>query len=296
MRLAFNKYLAITVTLLCFSNMSFAGTVKTINCGSGTYDYGDAGVSSNGTVYGEACHDTNRWQQLGGSGRNNPLEGDSGASSDADNENKGWSGETSQNANDKGDNGVTWRIKDSNDDWGRGELAQGDVVEFQFKVKRSNEGNHQFDQLKAWIDWNGNGTFDESENIIDEKWYKVADSFAAGNTTGNQLGGYNNDPLVRGNNGWNSIRNSDITISKITTAGIQIPFNNVVSDTWMRARIICENSLVANNDYTLSSIGYYHQGEVEDYKLKISQVPEPTTLLVFGSALFGLVLSRKKTQ
>jgi len=288
MRLTFNTYLAIATALLCFSHISFAGTVKTINCGSGTYDYGDANVSSNGTVYGEACHDTNRWQQLGGSGRNNPLEGDSGDHSDADNKNKGWSGETSQNAVDEGDNGVKWRIKDSGDNWGRGELAQGDIVEFKFVVKRSNEGNHQFDQLKAWNDWNGNGIFEDSENIIDKKWWKNDDRNDNLNANSSN---YNND--------LNSFNNSD-TWRKYYSE-ITVPLGAVIGDTWMRARIICENSLVTANDFTLSSIGYYHQGEVEDYKLAINkapvtQVPEPTTLIIFGSALFGLALSRKKTK
>jgi hypothetical protein len=293
MRLTFNKYLAITATVLCFSNISFASEV--ISCeskssnGTATFDYGDADVSNNGTVYGSACHDTNRWQQLGWTG-DGDLEGDTGLHSDSDNANAGWTGEQSQNAVDQGDNGVRWRIKDSGANWGRGELTQGDLVEFFFIVKRSNEGNHKFDQLKAWNDWNGNGIFEDSENIIDEKWYKNQDR--NGNLNANS--GNSNSDLPTDNNAdvWRKYY-SEITV----------PVNAVIGDTWMRARVICENSLVSANDYTLSSTGYYHQGEVEDYKLAINQafqpavtVPEPSTLFVFGSALIGLVLSRKKTK
>jgi hypothetical protein len=287
----FNKSLAISIALLCFANASFAGSVASCDTksSSGTiFDYGDATATATANSYGEACHDTNRWQQLGAAGQT--LEGDSGDDNSA---NVGWSGEGTQNPVDTGDNGVSWRVQSSDGSWptdfDNGELTQGDTVEFQFVVTRSNEGNHQFDQLKAWSDWNGNGTFEDSENIIDEKWYKVADTFAAGNNLGNQLGGTNNDPLVGG------VKNSGIT-EAIITVTTDIPYDAVIGDTWMRARIICENSLTEHDriNNLFYATGYYHQGEVEDNKLAINQVPEPTTILLFGSALIGLVLKRKK--
>ena len=294
MRLSFNKYLAITVTLLCFSNVSLAGEVV---CDANTsYDYGDA------TGYSEACHATNNWQQLG----ENPqqLAGDNRAANNDDS----WTSETSQNSVDGGDDGVLWRVQNADGSWtafGNEALTAGANVEFQFVVTRSNQGNHQFDQLKAWGDWNANGVFDDSEEITDQKWYKVADSFAAGNVAGdaNLYGnsGWNNDPLVNAGNN-NSIRNSGIT-SEILIVPIQIPTEAIINDTWIRARIICENSLThadRDNEVFLAT-GYYHQGEVEDYKVAVNKpsvtsVPEPTTLFVFGSALIGLVLSRKKAK
>ncbi|WP_448246001.1 PEP-CTERM sorting domain-containing protein [Thalassotalea agariperforans] len=301
MKLTIKKLFVVGITLLSVSNISYAGTVKSCNTG-GSYDYGDA------TGYGEACHDTNAWQQLGRATTKDDnkvvnridLQGDSGTTNDTISENRGWNAETSQKAKDQGDNGVRWRVKNTDgtwSSWGRDELAQGQTVEFKFVVQRSVEGNHQFDQLKAWVDWNGNGIFenDGSETLIDEKWYKVADSFAAGNTSGNQGGGYNNDSLVNGGV-HNSIRNSDVTITNVRVIK-QIPYDAAIEDVWLRARIICENSLThsdRNNNIFLPT-GYYHQGEVEDYKLAINHVPEPTTLLVFASALFGLMLNRKKS-
>jgi hypothetical protein len=288
MRLSFNKYLAITVTLLCFSNVSLAGEVV---CDANTsYDYGDA------TGYSEACHATNNWQQLGVVGNGEDLRGDNaGTSPDG-----GWTTETTQNSVDVGDNGVSWRVQNADGSWtafGNEALTAGANVEFQFVVTRSNQGNHEFDQLKAWGDWNDNGVFDDSEEIVDQKWYKVADSFAAGNVLGNESGGFNNDPLVRNGSANNTIRNSGIT-SEILIVSTQIPVDAVISDTWIRARIICENSLThadRDNNVFLAT-GYYHQGEVEDYKVAVTSVPEPTTLFVFGSALIGLVLSRKKSK
>lgn len=286
MRLNFNRYLAITVTLLCFSNVSFASSV--INCGSGTYDYGDADVSIDGTPYGEACHDTNRWQQLGTSD-GGELEGDTGDTSDADNENNGWTGEKSNESVDSGDNGVAWKVQNLDGTWpstfNSGELTPGAKVKFKFVVTRSNEGNHKFDQLKAWTDWNGDGTFDDSESIIDRKWYKDEIHGKMNKIDGSTVS-YNNDLNT----------NNSLDTKAVFKVTMHVPLDALLGNTWMRARVICENSLVQDNDYTLSSTGYYHQGEVEDYKVAINQVPEPTTLLVFGSALIGLVLSRKKAK
>lgn len=302
MRLNFNKYLVIAASLLCFSQSSFATSVTSCATKSATkiskgwnanFDYGDA------TGYGEACHDTNRWQQLGQTD-GDALKGDTGTGTSS---RGGWTEELSQNTVDTGDNGVTWRVQNSDGTWptefGTGELVAGANVEYQFVVTRSDEGNHVFDQLKAWNDWNGNGQFDDSEVIIDDKWYKIADTFAADNTAGNGAGGFNNDPLVRNGSKattWDTINNSGVT-EAIVTSIVQIPLDAVIGDTWIRARVICENSLTAHDrdNNILYATGYYHQGEVEDYQVAITQVPEPTTLLVFGSALIGLVLQRKKS-
>jgi len=292
MRLTFNKYLAITAALLCFSNVSFASSVVSCdsksNNGNATFDYGDATTSNDGTPYGEACHDTNRWQQLGYTG-DGKLEGDTGDAGDDANENDGWTGEESQNNVDLGDNGVRWKVQNADGSWpstfSRNELTAGANVKFEFIVKRSTEGNHIFDQLKSWSDWNGNGIFEDNEVIIDEKWQK----------------NHNRNDVLKANSGN---ANSDLGTdnnkiqSRLYYTQIQVPYHAVIGDTWMRARVICENSLTAydRNNNIFHSTGYYHQGEVEDYKVAINQVPEPTTLLVFGSALFGLALSRKKIK
>lgn len=306
MRFTFNKYLAITVTLLCFSNTSFAGSVMSCetkatnienNGGTATFDYGDATTNSDGTKsYSDACHRTNRWQQLGTTD-GDALKGDTGTGSS---KKGGWTNETTKNTVDEADNGVSWRVQNADGSWsafGNEPLIAGAKAEFQFVVIRSDEGNHQFDQLKAWGDWNDNGKFDADEVIVDKKWYKVADSFAAGNTVGNKLGGYNNDWLVRNGADKYTIRNSGIT-SETLIVPILIPSEHVISSTWIRARIICENSLSGDDrrNNIFMATDYYHQGEVEDYKVAVNQVPEPTTLLVFGSALVGLMLSRKKSK
>jgi hypothetical protein len=316
MRLNFNKYVAITVTLLCFSHVSFAGTVVECSTKDSSKDYGDATVDSKEVAYGEACHETNAWQQLGSAKITNPdydandpsssknisvdLEGE-GGTNDATSTNNGWNADFSQNDDtnkrnkDTGDNGVRWRV--ANDDgtfsgkYRQPELTQGQAVQFKFTVTRSNEGNHKFDELKVWVDWNGQDGFNNndigksgSEILYNAQWYKHQDKK---DYTNSNSGNANSDV---------SVDNNKDTYRRyiLETA---IPLDAMIGDTWMRARIVCENSLNSySEDMNLLATGYQDQGEVEDYKLTINQVPEPTTILVFGSALIGLVLSRKKTK
>ena len=68
---------------LASSHSAFAGSIS--NCTGGSGDYSDAPSS-----YGVACHDTNRWQQLGSSDAS--LFGDSISTND--NNNVGWTSES----------------------------------------------------------------------------------------------------------------------------------------------------------------------------------------------------------
>jgi hypothetical protein len=316
MRLSFKKYLVVTATLLCFSNFSLAGEVKTCAQKSGsTQDFGDATTTSSGATYGEACHETNAWQQLGvakiaAPTVNNPNKKVKVAlTGNQESTNTSWNAALSQSADttngngtvDTGDNGVTWRVKGTTD-WGRNaNITQGDILEFKFVVQRATSGNHEFDELKAWVDWNGNGSFanDKSETLINEKWYKV-DQHGGLNLDGTTKS-YNNDWKVLNGAAKNTIYNSLDSIAIFKTE-MQVPVTAALGRTWMRARIACENSITTYTDnMNLTATGYQDQGEVEDYRFNISArpptpVPEPTTLFVFGTALIGLVLSRKKAK
>ena len=308
MSLNFIKCLAVTATLLCFSNVSFAGSVTSCasaaNYSDGTKDFGDATTSSKGGTYGEACHETNAWQQLGSAGAN----GITNTMNDVNSANEGWNGESSQKSEDTGDNGVSWRVADENGvfgAYGQPELTLGQTVEFKFDVTRSQKGTHKFDQLRAWVDWNGEDGFSNrdmfhatksgGERLITEKWYK--DKSSNDDKNGVYTNNVNTDLSSARRTKYN---HSDTTRSySVTTT---IPMDAIVGDTWMRARIVCENSLTTHaSNMNLLATGYHDQGEVEDYKLTINArpptpVPEPTTLLVFGTALIGLVLSRKKAK
>jgi hypothetical protein len=308
MRLNFIKYLAVTATLLCFSNMSFAGSVTSCAAAAGysdgTKDFGDATTDSEGKAYVQACHETNAWQQLGSAGAN----GITNTMNDINSANEGWNGESSQKAVDTGDNGVSWRVADENGvfgAYGQPELTLGQTVEFKFDVTRSQKGTHKFDQLSAWIDWNGQDGFHNrkmdhptksgGERLLTEKWYKDRD--INDNKTGAYTTNINTDLSTARKTKYNHV--DTFRSYTVTTT---IPMDALVGKTWLRARIVCENSLTTHaSNMNLLATGYHDQGEVEDYQLTINArpatpVPEPTTLFVFGTALIGLVLSRKKAK
>ena len=92
--------------------------------------------------------------------------------------------------------------------------------------------------------------------------------------------------------------NSNITFANFYKK-LTIPLDAMLGDTWMRVRLVCENSISQYSaNQILDATGYQHQGEVEDYKLtivaKTATVPEPATLFMFALGIFALGAKRKK--
>ena len=283
------KIVATSIVLLGFSNLTFATngtTTKVVDCSTITnsVDYGNATGQT-----ASACHDTPYWQRLG----------------------KTWNSDTTkaEETNISTNDGVSWVTSaDGGTTWvDNGELTSGGLVKFQFDVTRAMTGNHKYDLLKSWVDWNQDGSWDESEDIITKKWWKHQDS------DGNRQ--YWND-LDQGlvDNNWDNNTDREGTwnydlgkLNSQDTEGtffsdiLTIPVLDSLKDIWMRARVVCENSLQSYSDgMNLIATGYQHQGEVEDYKLAVAKtsgpigVPEPSTLLIFSIGLFTLAARRKK--
>lgn len=258
---------------LAATNSVYAGSIK--NCTGGHGDYGDAP-----SAYGVACNDTNRWQQLGTDGYDgDTLKGDSSGIDDYNN--IGWSAESSSQAVDTGDNGITWSVSSDGTNWSNfgtsAHLTQGQFVKFKVDAKRSTEGNHKFDEYKLWLDWYGDESFDNSDVVFNDKWNKDEDEF------GNKFMG------TRANNFFNTDLNkynSPVEFASFISDAIMIPLDALLGQTWLRARFVCENSFTG----PLQATGYYHQGETEDYAVKIVQdVNAPATIAIFTLALFGMV-------
>ncbi len=279
-----NKYLGykafalLALLALVSSHSAFAGSIS--NCTGGSGDYSDAPSS-----YGVACHDTNRWQQLGNSDAS--LFGDSISTND--NNNVGWTSESAPNAVDSGDNGVSWATSTDGITWSNfnqsNDLVQGEFVKFQVDVQRSAEGNHKYDEYKLWLDWFGNDTFNETDVVMNGSWMKNEDSDGVEFTGTLTSNFYNNDLQAF---------NSPDEFGSFFSNAIQVPINSILGELWMRARVICENSLNTSSVQLLAT-GYYHQGEVEDYALNVvNKVSEPGTAILFSTVLLGLMLRRKK--
>jgi len=276
------KAIAISIALLSFSNFALASPTTMLSCSKtkiggsqdkGSQDYGDATSS-----YGSACNKTARWQRLGTKWDTDSFN----QATDADNAT---------------DDGVSWKTSsDGGSTWTNysttGKLTRGDLVKFKFKMTRSTDGNHKYDQVKSWVDWNGNGSWaNNSEKIIQRNWWKNQNSSGVkdgGGTWNNDIGDWNSNDTYRA------------FYKKMT-----IPLDAALGDTWLRARVVCENSLQNtnyNHNYNMLPNGFEDQGETEDYRLTIVartpkppvDVPEPSTLFLFMIGSVAILSKRKK--
>ncbi len=192
------------------------------------YDYSDA------VGHGTASHSTPEWQWLGSTwnAESGPI----------------YSGDTS-------DDGVTWSVPT---------LTRGQDVTFSFDMHRAGYGRHDYDQIKAWVDWNGNNLFDNSgsgnEVILYEKWDKGDTQIA--------------------DNLWDSSMDVGKELQRTFTATVTVPDDAALGDIWLRARVHCWHIPFPD----LTPYGSTNQGEVEDYKLTV--VPVPSAMILAGLGLF----------
>lgn len=290
-------WLSIFVLLAC-ANDAFAGAaVSCENKGnSSNWDYSDAG---NG--YGVACHQTDYWQRLGDNW-------DTDVSGDAD----------VVGSDDPTDDGVTWRTSsDGGLTWtdfnSTNTVAQGDLVEFRYEFNRINGGWHLYDELKSWIDWDQSTSWDNDDEVIENvRWYKDQDSNDQ-DLWINHYGSYyyaNNHSAYKNfcqNYGykWNgdAKKCNSNDLSRVYIKQVEVPLTAALGETWLRARVVCENSLTNySNGMLLDSTGFHDQGEVEDYAITITAkrpptsvvVSEPAGIALFSSTLMLLGMRRRK--
>jgi len=200
-------------------------------------------ISDAPNPYGTASHDTAEWQMLG-------------SRSDVD-------------------DGVWWST-DGGSTWGHDAVYVGDEIEFKFALWSAGYGNHDYDQIKAWVDWDNSGSWnnDSSEVIIAEKYDKPK-SMIVDDTV------YGFDPsLYAGSAETNYFFTGTYYISE-----------DMIDGLWLRARAQC-NHIPYD---TMTPYGNLWQGEVEDWFIEVSPVPEPATMMLLGVGLIGLAgASRKK--
>ncbi|QGY39677.1 PEP-CTERM sorting domain-containing protein [Pseudodesulfovibrio cashew] len=165
--------------------------------------------------------------------------------------------------------GVDWSV-DGGASWGHDVMHWGHSVIFRFDFQRTDDGLHEYDQLKSWIDWNGDKDWDDAgEQLIAEKWYQWDPS--------------EEKPFYFDNYRLDNGLPVNL-IQQYFFAEVVVPDYAVLGETWLRARVHCTETPFEDFSWDNNVT----QGEVEDYAVIIAS-PEPSTFLLLGAGLLALL-------
>jgi hypothetical protein len=208
--------------------------------------------------------------------------------------------------------GIQWSINGGA--WsnvGSTDLYVGQTVQFKLTMHKDQKGNHYADLIKAWIDWNGNSSYDNS--VGSSEILLAGDHVANASVTPSWGPG-----------------NYVVNESFAFLSGAMTVNAGMLGDHYLLARVVCSDTLLTtaeadngNADLTPKHYGGYAdqwsysiadmekwfsptanyaanggQGDSDQVKftVKTNKAPEPGTLSLLAVAMVGLGLRRKQAS
>ncbi|MDR2189227.1 MAG: PEP-CTERM sorting domain-containing protein [Azonexus sp.] len=181
---------------------------------------------------------------------------------------------------------ISWSTDGIN--WGNNDVHVGDTIYFKFDLFKETQGSHYGNLLKAWIDWNQDGTFTQDESSF---FYEIV------NVTNPALD-YTNTPV----NSTHSFITSGFTLID------EGSFDMLVRATCTESALDSDPAYSDEEwgyqwsvgfdqyDTLFKPDGHLHQGNLMTSTLNVLAVPEPETyaMMLLGLGMIAAVVRRRR--